>query len=71
MAWFKSASTYVADWRAFSVKGSSLRQLAVFAIVLGFLWGIAVVVVHGLPGSDDREMRSKWGKPGTGLHLLQ
>jgi purine-cytosine permease-like protein len=71
MAWFKSASTYVADWRSFSVKGSSLRQLAVFAIVLGFLWGIAVVAIHGLPGSEAREMRSKWGKPGTGLHLLQ
>jgi len=62
MAWFKSASTYVADWRAFSVKGSSLRQLAVFAIVLGFLWGIAVVVVHGLPGSDMRSQRAQWYK---------
>jgi hypothetical protein len=49
MAWFKSASTYVADWRAFSVKGSSLRQLATLAIVLGFVWGILVVIFYGLP----------------------
>lgn len=70
MAWFKSASTYVADWRAFSVKGSSLRQLAVFAIVLGFLWGIAVVVIHGLPGSDERSIRSKWLKAG-GTQFIQ
>jgi hypothetical protein len=71
MAWFKSASNYIADWRTFSVKGSSLRQLAVFAVVLGFLWGIGVVVVHGLPGSDAREMRSKWGKSGSGVQFIQ
>jgi len=70
MAWFKSASTYVADWRSFSVKGSSLRQLAVFAIVLGFLWGIAVVVIHGLPGSDERAIRNKWLNSG-GTQFIQ
>ncbi|MGK5044252.1 hypothetical protein ACQ4WQ_28315 [Janthinobacterium sp. GB1R12] len=62
MAWFKSASTYVADWRAFSVKGSSLRQLATLAIVLGFLWGIAVVSVYGLPGTHARAEIAKWQK---------
>ena len=60
MAWFKTTSTYVAKWRTFSVKGSSLRQLAVFAMILGFVWGIAVVVVHGLPGTEMRNSRAEW-----------
>ena len=62
MAWFKSTNTHIANWRTFSIKGSSLRQLVGLAIVLGFLWGIAVVVVHGLPGSEMRSQRAQWYK---------
>jgi hypothetical protein len=55
--WKKSAaSTYVADWMLFNVRGRSVRQLAKYGIITGLIWGVLVVKVFtGLPGDKARE----------------
>jgi hypothetical protein len=60
MAWIKSTSTHVADIRAFSLTGRSMRQLAGYGLALGVLYGVAVVKLHGLPGDDERAVRARW-----------
>jgi len=56
MAWIKSTNTHVADWKKFETRGRSLRQLAVYGLIAGVIWGVLVVkVLHGLPGDQARE----------------
>lgn len=54
MVWTKSTSTHVANWRVFALTPRSVGQLAAVGLALGFAWGCAVVMVHGLPGSQAR-----------------
>lgn len=59
MAWIKSTSNYVADWRVFTLTGRSMGQLAVFGLLLGILWGFGVVKLYGLPGDPTRATMAK------------
>jgi hypothetical protein len=58
--WKKSTSTYVANWKTFSLTPRSVGQLAAVGTALGFAWALLWCVVIGLPGSEARAAADKW-----------
>lgn len=60
MAWQKTTSNYVANWQMFRITFSSLAQLAAVSLLIGLLWGVLVVKIHGLPGDPHRDIEKNW-----------